>query len=36
MKPTSVANPFASKGEFLEPSLVSKLNCHLAMNSTIA
>jgi hypothetical protein len=26
MKPTSIANPFASKGEFLEPSLVSKPN----------
>jgi hypothetical protein len=26
MKPTSVANPSASKGEFLEPSLVSKQN----------
>jgi hypothetical protein len=26
MKPTPVANPFASKGEFLEPSLVSEQN----------
>jgi hypothetical protein len=36
MKPTSVANPSASKEEFLEPSLVSKLNRHLAMNSPLA
>jgi hypothetical protein len=26
MKPTSIANPFTSKGEFLEPSPVSKQN----------